>query len=236
MGTTEIICTVIGAVATILGGMYYLFVFVLQLGKDKEHLANFEKTTLSEFAKINNRFDDVNHRMDKQETETKTAIAKLEDKFDKRLEKFDKQLEKIRDTVQEHTMALVEIYGTLGRQYPETSESFVQKKSPRKLTELGEKVYNEVDGEKFLNDNKAILFEYIDERKPLTRLDVEELAMQALIRQTSKPVFNYIKDYVYEAPAYKDVKGQMAEITIGDICYILSIPLRDMYLKEKDFK
>lgn len=112
----------------------------------------------------------------------------------------------------------------------------MQKHSPYRLTELGKKICDEVQGEKFLQDNKDVLFEYIDEHKPLTRLNVEELAAQALFRQTSKPIFNYIKDYVYEAPSYKDVDGEMSELTIGDICFILSIPLRDMYLKERNFK
>jgi len=149
---------------------------------------------------------------------------------------INKRLDKVCDTVVEHTTALVEIYAILGRKYPKKRESFLKKHSPHTLTELGQKICNEVQGEKFINDNKAVLFEYIDERKPLTRLDVEELSAQALFRLTSKPVFNYIKDYVYEAPAYKDVDGEMSELTIGDICFILSIPLRDMYLKERDFK
>ena len=235
MTTIEIICTVIGAIATILGGMYYIFTFVFKQGKDKEHLDNFEKTALSEFAKINTRFDEVNHRMDKQESETKTAIARLESKFDKRLEKFGEELGKVRDNVQEHTAALVEIYTVLGRRYPKRGESFARKNSPRKLTEFGQKIFKDVDGDKFLNDNKARLFEYIDERKPQTRLDVEELAQQALFRLTSNPVFNYIKDYVYEAPEYKDIDGELSELTIGDVCFVLSIPLRDMYLSERNF-
>lgn len=236
MTTIEIICTVIGAIATILGGMYYIFNFVFTRGKDKEHLTNFEKNTMDGFAQINKRFDEVDHRIDKQETETKSSIARLENKFDKRLDKFGDGINKVRDTVQEHTTALVEIYTLLGRKYPKRGEAFAQKNSPRKLTELGKKIFNDINGEKFLNDNKDCLFEYIDEHKPLTRLDVEELAMQALFRQTSKPVFNNIKDYVYEAPAYKNVDGEMSELTVGDVCYILSIPLRDMYLKERNFK
>lgn len=200
MTTIEIICTVIGAVATVLGGMYYLFVFVLQLGKDREHRINFENATKEGLDQINKRLD------------------------------------KVCDTVLEHTTALVEIYAILGRKYPKRRKLFMQKHSPYRLTELGKKICDEVQGEKFLQDNKDVLFEYIDEHKPLTRLDVEELAAQALFRQTSKPIFNYIKDYVYEAPSYKDVDGEMSKLTIGDICFILSIPLRDMYLKERNFK
>ena len=217
MGTIEIICTVIGAVATVLYGIYYMLNYVFNKGKDKEHLENFEKATMDGFSQINKR-------LDKQEVETKSSIAKLESKIDK-----------VCSDVQEHTTALVEIYTVLGRKYPKRGESFARKNSPRKLTELGLRVFKDVNGEKFLKDNKESLFGYIDEHKPLTRLDVEELSQQALFRLTSKPVFNYIKDYIYEAPAYKNLDGEMSELTIGDVCFVLSIPLRDMYLKERNF-
>lgn len=218
MGTIEIICTALGTAITVIGGVYGVVNYIFNKGMNREHLINFENTT-------NNGFAQINKRLDSQGSETKNIISKLESKIDK-----------VCDTVQEHTMALVEIYSILGYKYPKKRESFLQKNSPHKLTELGQKICNEIQGEKFLSDNRATLFEYIDEHKPQTRLDVEELAVQALFRQTSKPVFNYIKDYVYEAPAYKDVDGEMSELTIGDICFILSIPLRDMYLKERNFK
>ncbi len=207
MGTIEIICTALGTAITVMGAVYGMFKYFFNKGIEKEHSNNFEKATMEGFSQI-----------------------------DKRLDKFGEELKNICDTVQEHTSALVEIYTVLGRKYPKRGASFVQKKSPRKLTELGLKIYKEIKGEQFLSDNKEVLFKYIDERKPLTRLDVEEYAMQSLFRLTGKPVFNYIKDYVYDAPAYKNIDGEMSELTVGDICYILSIPLRDMYLKERNFK
>lgn len=207
MGTIEIICTALGTAITVMGAVYGMFKYFFNKGMEKEHSNNFEKATMDGFSQI-----------------------------DKRLDKFGEELKNICDTVQEHTSALVEIYTVLGRKYPKRRESFVQKHSPHRLTELGLKIYKEIKGEQFLNDNKEVLFKYIDERKPLTRLDVEEYAMQSLFRLTGKPVFNYIKDYVYDAPAYKNIDGEMSELTVGDICYILSIPLRDMYLKERNFK
>ena len=72
---------------------------------------------------------------------------------------------------------------------------------------LVQRIFPVANGEKFLNENKEILYKYIDERKPLTRLDVEELSQRALFMQTNSPIFNYIKDYVYEAPSYKGTDG-----------------------------
>lgn len=233
MGTIEIICTALGTAVTVIGGVYGVISYIFKKGMSKEHLVNFEKATLAEFTKIETHFDKINLRMDKQEAETKTIISNLETKVEKRLDKFSEDLSKVKDNIELHTNALVEIYTVLGKQYPNREESFAQKNSPRKLTELGQKIFHEVNGEKFLNENKEILYKYIDERKPLTRLDVEELSQRALFMQTNSPIFNYIKDYVYEAPSYKGTDGEMSELTVGDICFILSIPLRDMYLNEK---
>lgn len=233
MTTIEIICTVIGAVASTLGGVYFILDFVFQKGKDKEHFANFEKTTMAEFTKIDKQFDKINKRMDKQEIETKNIVSDLEAKVEKKLDKFNNTLSNMHDTISLHTNALVEIYTVLGRKYPKGEGCLAQKNSPRKLTEFGQKIFNEVNGEKFLNDNKEVLYKYIEDHKPLTRLDVEELAQRALFMQTNTPIFNHIKDYVYEAPTYKNTNGDNAELTVGDICFVLSIPLRDMYLKDK---
>ena len=233
MTTIEIICTVIGAVASTLGGVYFILNFVFQKGKDKEHSVNFEKTTIAEFTKLDKQFDKINERMDKQEENSKTIISNLEAKVEKKLDKFNDTLSDMHNTINLHTNALVEIYTVMGRKYPKGEECLAQKNSPRKLTEFGQKVFNEVNGEEFLNANKEVLYKYIEEHKPLTRLDVEELAQRALFIQTNTPIFNHIKDYVYEAPTYKDTNGDNAELTVGDICFVLSIPLRDMYLKDK---
>ena len=236
MGTIEIICTALGTAITVIGGVYGVVNYIFNKGMAKEHSANFEKTAIIEFAKIGRHFDKMNLRMDKQEAETRTAISNLETKVEKRLDKFSEDLSEVKNNVELHTNALVEIYTVLGRDYPQKEGSFALKNSPRKLTDLGQKIFNEVNGEEFLRDNKEILYKYIEEHKPLTRLDVEQLAHRALFMQTNTPIFNHIKDYVYEAPAYKDADGEMSELTIGDICFILSIPLRDMYLKERNFK
>lgn len=233
MGTIEIICTALGTAITVIGGVYGVISYIFKKGMSKEHLINFEKATLAEFAKIDTHFDKINLRMDKQETETRTAILNLETKVEKRMDKFSEDLSKVKDSIELHTNALVEIYTVLGRDFPQKEDNFALKNSPRKLTELGQKVFNEVNGEQFLNDNKEVLYKYIEEHKPLTRLDVEQLAHRALFMQTNTPAFNYIKDYIYEAPAYKNADGERIELTVGDVCFILSIPLRDMYLDEK---
>lgn len=204
MTTIEIICTVTVAVITVLGGIYAMFQFIFQVGKTKEHLEGFERSIRESFIRIDNRF-----------------------------EKVDDSINELKETVGEHTMALVELYTTMGRKYPKRSKAFAKKRSPRALTELGEKIYGDIGGAALLAANKNVLFEHIDKAKPLTRLDVEMEAQKALMALSFTPVFNPIKDYVYDASEIDLDDGTTFEMTIGDICFILSIPLRDMYINER---
>ena len=73
--------------------------------------------------------------------------------------------------------------------------------------------------------------------KPKTELDVENASNFACSAFTDNDIFNNIKDFVYNAPYLNIVdengENKSYDITLGDVCYILSLPLRDMYLEEK---
>lgn len=207
MNTFEIISLVGGAVVTIITGTWVLLQFIFKMGETKKHLEDFEVSTNKNF-----------------------------DKIDKRFEKIDNRFEKIEGTLEEHTIALTQVYAFLGQKYPKRGAMFLQKASPRKLTDLGVRIYNEVDGEKFIETNKDILFEYIDKEEPKTKLDIEMQSYQALMALSNDDSFNGIKDYLYEAPAIDAPDGSKYELTIGDICLILSVPLRDLYIKEHNIQ
>ncbi|MCM1078534.1 MAG: hypothetical protein NC344_09725 [Bacteroidales bacterium] len=72
--------------------------------------------------------------------------------------------------------------------------------------------------------------------RPKTALDVENAANYACAGYTDNEIFNGIKYIVYNAPSLtiKNDKGEERpyDLTLGDISYILSLPLRDMYLSE----
>lgn len=115
--------------------------------------------------------------------------------------------------------------------------NLVMKGSPYKLTEQGLKLFNDVDGENFLKNNKEMFYKLIDKRKPKTAYDVESAAQYVLYFSTREDIFNPIKDYVYNAPSLitknEDGTEERHDITLEDVCQVLSIPLRDMYLEEK---
>ncbi len=168
--------------------------------------------------------------------QTKEHLENFENNTNKQLEKIDRRFEKIEDASEEHTIALTQVFTFLGQKYPKKGTMFLQKSSPRKLTELGLKIYNDINGDSFLAENKDILYEYIDKEDPKTRLDVESRSYMALMALSSDDSFNSIKDYIYEAPAIETIDGGKYELTLGDVCLILSIPLRDMYIKDRNIQ
>lgn len=113
---------------------------------------------------------------------------------------------------------------------------FGKKKSPKVLTELGERIFAEIGGASFLEANKEALFAKLDKECPKTALDVQMMAYWACISISREDVFNKIKSYIYNCPELDMDNGEgqtvKHELTLSDVCSILSLPLRDMYLGE----
>ncbi len=111
---------------------------------------------------------------------------------------------------------------------------FSQKKSPRKLNAFGEQLFKDCGGQKFLDRNSEELLAAIAAKDPATALDVENLAIEVLISRLDSGIFNELKQWVYNSPSLKiELQGQEQEyaVTMNDICFVLSLPLRDMYLE-----
>jgi len=142
----------------------------------------------------------------------------------------------IRSEMMDIKSDLTAIKSFLVQKYPENSYILTIKKSPRTLNELGAKIFEQVKGVEFLNKNKDFFFSLIDRFNPKTALDVENATNYVCSAYTDNDIFNGIKLYVYKAPSLvvKNKKGEEMtyDLTLVDVCYVLSIPLRDMYLQE----
>lgn len=110
-----------------------------------------------------------------------------------------------------------------------------QRHSPRTLNDLGKKIFEMMEGDKFLVENKAALFALIDASNPKAAFDVEMAAKLAIVKSVSEDYFIPIKNFIYNCPlidAGKD--NEPVDMDINIACYVLAFPLRDLYLKEHD--
>lgn len=128
---------------------------------------------------------------------------------------------------------LVEIRTILTMKNPKVANAFSQKNSPRELNEAGLQLFRDVKGEEFLNENKDIFLKGIENKNPKTALDVEESALEVLFSLTDNDMFIRIKNWVYNSPTRQlviDGEKKDYAITMNDVCFVLSLPLRNMYL------
>lgn len=116
------------------------------------------------------------------------------------------------------------------------TSDYSEKHSPRKLNENGEDLYMKVKGKSFLDENETFLLEEIAKLNPKTALDVENFSLAVLRGNSDKDIFNPLKNWVYTAPIQTikkaDGSTMQKDVSLDDVLFVLSIPLRDTYLEK----
>lgn len=153
-------------------------------------------------------------------------------KLDQRLTMVEDSMKEISEENKYIQEDLTQIKTILSLKYKSLSEILSQRHSPRTLSPLGEKIFNEMGGKTLLEQNKDVLFEKIDKYKPKAALDVENYAQIVCLLSANDDMFLPIKRYVYNCPMQKLENGKEYEVTMEDACHVLSLPLRDMYLEK----
>ena len=171
------------------------------------------------------RLGRITQRFENVDTRTRNANC----------DSHSKDIKEIKNLISSHDDDIKTIKEFLLITNKKASVLFSVKNSPRQLNEIGNKVFAEMKGEDFLNQNKEYLFAQIDGYNPKTALDVENAAHAVCITSVDNEIFNGLKNFVYNSPSYKIIdregKERMYDLAMSDICFILSLPLRDMYLE-----
>lgn len=203
MTTLEVIGIAVGMTATVITGIWFVFAKVFKLGKERQHLEEFESKVTEKFDSLEKSIDSIKHKLDSLPCPS-------------------------------HHDDLTRIKAVLIQKYPTSATIFSAKASPRRLNALGQKLFDDIKGEQFLEANKEELFKSIAATNPQVALDVEQAALSACSTIATTPVFNEIKNYIYNAPSIDlPDDGGKYDIAIPDVCFVLSLRLRDMYLTEK---
>lgn len=221
-GETFAVCVLI--VAVILTGGVFLTIWlyrVFNLKKDVEKLPCADHTKkLEKVIGIEAKLKElpcVNHdtKINSHDTlisESKTLMGEIKGKVDTILQ--------IATTARTKPLLIAET-------------DYSQKHSPRMLNKNGETLYSDINGEKFLADNIEYFMSEIDKLTPKTALDVENFALAVLRASLNDDIFIPLKNWVYNAPAReieRDGENVTTEVSMDDVLFILSIPLRDKYL------
>ena len=201
MELTELICSLLGAVAAVLGGVWFIVQKAFKAGARDITLSAIDKRTCNAQCDLH-----------------------------------DRDISLLKQDLSEIKADILSIKSILVLKHKNVSDLFSIKKSPRRLNANGERLYADIQGGKFLQDNKDFFFSKIDGMNPKTPLDVENAANFVCTANTDNDIFNGMKDFVYNSPTYtledKDGSQRLYDISLLDICFVLSLPLRDMYLAE----
>lgn len=169
----------------------------------------------------------------------KSDIKSLNEKYDSLDKKIDKVKEDIESRISRlpcdvHSDRLSDTEKDVAFFRGKTEFILSSKQSPRTLNKYGQELFQEIDGESFLAENKQKLFDFIDAESPKTAYDVEADARKAVHSLTDDDSFNRIKVWLYNSPAKKiEVEGKETEycFSLEDACFVISLPLRDMYIE-----
>lgn len=170
----EVIAIAIGAVATVLGGVWFMLQKAFGYGR------------------LVSRVDDVHQR---------TTNASC-DAHDKAIGALKRDMQRIKQD-----MTSVKTF--LSTKYKEDSFVFSRKHCSRRLNEVGLRLYKEIDGENFLQEHRDFFFSKIEQMHPKTPLEVDNNAYYVCGAYTNEDIFNGLKNFLYNAPAYriKDENG-----------------------------
>ncbi|MBR5604761.1 MAG: hypothetical protein IKW51_11305 [Bacteroidales bacterium] len=162
-------------------------------------------------------------------------IDKKFDDIDKRFTDVDKRFSDVDMNIKDLTRDVSSIKSFLSTKYNEDIDLVGLKNSPTKLTDFGNQILKEINGINFINENKEQLISRLDEERPRTALDVENSALIVFVNFCNSEKFDGIKNFIYNSPEYKvkDKNGRdiTCNLSLMNVCFILSIPLRDMYLE-----
>lgn len=109
-----------------------------------------------------------------------------------------------------------------------------QKNSPKRLNDNGEKVFDAFHCADFLSRNSEWLMAEVEKFKPKTALDVESMSLAALRVASGDDRFNELKNLIYHSPgitmSLPNGEARSIDISLDDVLFVMSLPLRDMYL------
>ena len=144
----------------------------------------------------------------------------------------DKKLDELSNDMSQVKDGLTTIKALLLMKFKDLEPALAAKHSPRTLNELGKKIFDDMNGQSFLEKNKQLLYAVIDKDKPKTAYDVENLCYYACAANVNNDAFNEIKSFLYNYPTLPLPDGRQYEVTMDAACSVLSLPLRDMYLAD----
>lgn len=111
-------------------------------------------------------------------------------------------------------------------------ERLAKKASPLRMTEAGEYLFNKSGADKALAELSGRLLNEIELSAPRTEYDVEQKALELLLKNMGDKAFDTVKKFIYYSPDSITVEstGEDIKFDMYAIVNLMGIKLRDLYL------
>lgn len=243
MSTIELICTVIGGVALILGALWFIIQRVFKLGIDRGRLEHVEQ-------KMSNLPCDNHQNKISASESDRTSLKESIDRLNKSIVNLpcDHQKEQILNSKKNHedlhkivistNEMVTEISKWVMRIDADMINKLVKKNSPFKITPVGKVIFEKSGAKKVMDENIDKLINMLEGTYPKTPYDVEDNASNILIQNVGDDLFNDIKNYLYYSPDKIKVIDPNTgteihvSLSIHAIIKVMSIYLRDKYFEK----
>lgn len=244
----ELISIAIGIVATVLGGVWFIFNKIFGMGRFAQRVEELDKRTCNAACEAHGSDIAVLKDDVKAIREDMSSVKNLLTAHEKDIEIIKSDMSSVKNELTSVKTdinsvkielssvknELTKVTSLLSVKYKGAAPLFALKNSPRRLNEFGERVLEDAKGMEFLQTNRDFFFAQIDAVAPKTAYDVENAAHTVCLTSIDNEIFNRLKNFVYNSPSYtiKDDEGKERkyDLSLPDVCFVLSLPLRDMYL------
>jgi len=159
------------------------------------------------------------------------------DRLDDHKERFAK-IESLRTVVDSTNEIVTEISKWIANRDKKMIDTFVQKRSPYRITNIGHQILDRSGGKKAIDDNLDFYIGELEALNLKTPYDVEDKSASIVFRNLSHDMFNEIKNFIY----YSSDKIEMTDTDTGEkkevevalhaILNVMGVYLRDKYFEK----
>lgn len=265
----ELIGIAVGIVATVLGGVWFIFNRIFGMGRFAQRVEELDKRTCNAACDAHGNDITVLKEDVKAIREDMSSVKNMLTSHEKDIEIIKNDMSSVKNMLTAHEKdieiikndvssvkseltsvkndmtsvkielnsvknELTKVTSLLSVKYKGAAPLFALKNSPHRLNEFGKQVLEDAKGMDFLETNRDFFFAQIDAIAPKTAYDVENAAHTVCLTSIDNEIFNGLKNFVYNSSSYiiKDDEGKEKkyDLSLPDVCFVLSLPLRDMYL------
>ncbi len=207
MDTLEIILTAAGTAATVIGILYTMIRRLMEKA--------------SEQAVDKKRLEEVEIEVGKKPCETHT----------REIEAHDSDISALKCMLKSDTDMLIELSKWAMKADAGMIDRLARKGSPLKMTQAGMELYKASHADEALSKMRGFLLDEMAKSSPRTEYDIEETALDVLLRNVGREELDAVKRYIYYSPSeFATSRGEAVRFDLYSILKLMSIKLRDDYI------